>query len=101
MPTETAKQSWLECQLDRGMFSDEMAVTYPPDGPVLCSVFVPASDVRGQPGTKGKVRVIIVKRQGKVLAALPTSERTIVPVEEGDLTDSPFTPDLQEQSHWN
>lgn len=63
--TDAAHVGWLECQLDRGMFSDEMAVTYPPEGQATCSVFVPVDVVCGKAGTRGRVRVSVIKRQGK------------------------------------
>jgi len=34
------EERWLRCQLDEGMFSDEVAVTYPPKGKWQKSVFV-------------------------------------------------------------
>ena len=89
MKTESAQERWLDCQVDEGMFSDEMAVSYPPEGEVIQSVFVPASVVRGVPGEKGKVRVHVMNRLGKTFAVLPSSERAIVPVAERDLTESP------------
>jgi hypothetical protein len=86
---QTTQEHWLDCQLDRGMFSDAIAGTYPAEGNTISSVFVPASVVRGEPGTKGKVRVMIMKQHGKTFALLPSSEQTVVPVQERDVTDSP------------
>jgi hypothetical protein len=39
-------EQWLRCKVDRGMFSDEVAVTYPATTPWQKSVFVPRSSVR-------------------------------------------------------
>lgn len=80
---------WLRCDLDKGMFSDEVAVTYPPnsppDGNWEKSVFVPASDVKGDIGSIGKVRVRVLGRdEGKVLAVLPNPHQDIVVVDEND-----------------
>jgi len=82
-PTE----QWLDCQLEKGMFSDEIAVTYPAIGDVKKSVFVPRSSVKGTAGERGKVRVLIVRRGSKTLAVLPNSHKDIVEVVEGDLTE--------------
>jgi hypothetical protein len=40
MPTSESREKWLTCKLDRGMFSDEVAVTYPPTEHWQKSVFV-------------------------------------------------------------
>jgi hypothetical protein len=58
--TDAAQERWLECRLDKGMFSDEIVVTYPSEGEAIFSKFVPIDVVRGQPGTKGKVRVSVI-----------------------------------------
>jgi len=55
-PTQ-AEVSWLRCQLDKGMFSDEVAVTYPPKGPWQKSVFEPLS--WGQPWDSGLGRHLL------------------------------------------
>lgn len=82
-------QKWLQCNLDRGMFSDEMAVTYPNFGVARVSVFVPSTDVSGNPGGVGKVRVSVAHRGNTILAILPTSYRDSVAVSENDLSDAP------------
>ncbi len=82
-------QRWLKCNLERGMFSDEMVVTYPATGTEITTVFVPSSDVRGRAGETGKVRVMVAKRGAETLAILPTSYRDSVAVSEHDLSDSP------------
>jgi len=82
-------QKWLQCNLDRGMFSDEMAVTYPSSGIARVSVFVPSTDVSGTPGGLGKVRVSVAHRGDTILAILPTSYRDSVAVSENDLSDAP------------
>lgn len=90
MPTlEAPQERWLDCQLDRGMFSDEIAVTYPPVGSTVRSVFVPRSVVAGMPGQRGRVRVKVMYRQGEVFAVLPTSQSELIRISEGDLSDSP------------
>lgn len=90
MPTlEITQERWLDCQLDEGMFSDEVAVTYPPEGQVIRSVFVPQSAVHGTPGNRGRVRVMVINRAGKFYAVLPTPQSEMVAVAENDLTDSP------------
>jgi hypothetical protein len=68
------------------MFSDELAVTYPPEGEEQKSVFVSNSAIQGQPGQTGKVKVTLIRRNGALFAVLPTSNQDIVTVREADLT---------------
>lgn len=69
------------------MFSDERAVTYPAEGSHEKSVFVPADDVQGEPGSRGKVRVIVVSQGGQIMAVLPSSSRDIVFVSKNDISE--------------
>jgi hypothetical protein len=89
MPTTTppaqVENRWLKCRIDKGMFSDELAVTYPAEGEQQKSVFIPDSDVQGQPGQTGKVRVTLVRENGTLFALLPSSDRDVVTVREADL----------------
>ena len=78
---------WLACQLDKGMFSDEMAVTYPASGNLQKSVFVAAQTVKGLPGNRGKVRVRVIRRNGSLMAILPSANQDIVSVSEQDVSD--------------
>jgi hypothetical protein len=80
---------WLSCRLDQGMFSDEIAVTHPPVGQALLSVFVPASAVSGKPKGLGKVRVQVTRQGNSTLAILPTDYSESVTVTEADLSDAP------------
>ena len=86
--TATAHR-WLSCRLDKGMFTDEVAVTYPASGSAVLSVFVPASAVSGQHGGPGKVRVQVTRQGNATLAILPTDYRESVTVTEADLSDAP------------
>jgi hypothetical protein len=77
--------AWLRCKVESGMFSDEVAVTYP----ALTehwqkSVFVPSSCVRGVE-LKGEVQVVVVVKDGTKYAVLPSSRRDIVKIEGADL----------------
>lgn len=86
MPDSDLNEQWLACKLDRGMFSDEVAVTYPPNSDFRKSVFVPANFVKpSESGQIGVVRVQVIVRDGKRYAVLPSSQRDIVRVEEADL----------------
>jgi len=88
MATELKTQrenGWLYCQLDQGMFSDEVAVTYPSTGTWKKSVFVPEHLVEGEIGSRGKVRVRLLRGDGKLLAVLPNSQHDIVEVTESDI----------------
>ena len=91
MPTtlEPGQERWLSCQLDRGMFSDEVAVTYPPVGAAVRSVFVPNTAVRGPAGRPGRVLVRVFRQAGNIFAVLPTPQSETVAVAESDLSDSP------------
>lgn len=78
---------WLACKLDKGMFSDEMAVTYPAEGTFQKSVFVEKSAVEGGPGERGRVRVRLVRQNGSVLAVLPSANQDIVYVQPQDIVE--------------
>lgn len=80
------RASWLRCRLDKGMFSDEVAVTYPPEGAHRKSVFVPRSQVDGA-GMQGRVRVLVTERDGKTFATLPSDRRDMVTVLSGDILE--------------
>ncbi len=82
-----AEERWLRCQLDEGMFSDEIAVTYPPKGRWQKSVFVERGAVKGGAGDVGKVRVAVLRRDGAIIAILPTPERDIVYATAEDISD--------------
>jgi hypothetical protein len=86
--TATADR-WLVCRLDKGMFSDEVAVTYPASGRALLSVFVPLTAVSGKLDGVGKVRVQVAQQGHTTLAILPTDYRESVTVTEADLSDAP------------
>jgi hypothetical protein len=68
------------------MFSDEVAVTYPPSAGNQWqkSVFVPSSYVRGAEND-GQVRVDVLTQDGTQYAVLPSSRRDIVKIEGADL----------------
>ncbi len=82
--TPHKEERWLSCRLDKGMFSDEVAVTYPSTGTWKKSVFVPQTAVQGSVGARGKVRVVIVRREGRVLAVLPNAQSDVVEIVEAD-----------------
>jgi hypothetical protein len=79
-------ERWLDCQVDEGMFSDELAVTYPPDGKIQKSVFVAKNDVRGTAGERGKVRVVVIRRDGNLIGVLPTTYPELVNVSASDVS---------------
>ena len=78
-------EHWLNCKLEKGMFSSEVVVIYPPEGECIKSAFVPKYLVQGNIGSAGQVRVAIARSNGKLLALLPTNEDNIVEVAEADL----------------
>ena len=77
--------AWLRCRLDKGMFGDEVAVTYPAVSPAQKSVFVPRSCVRAGEEHEVEVMVTLVVKDGAQFAVLPTPRRDIVRVEAADL----------------
>jgi hypothetical protein len=83
--TSESNELWLACRLDRGMFSDEVAVTYPASEHWQKSVFVPLNFVRHSTSDHGEVRVQVLIKDGKRYAVLPSSQRDIVRIEESDL----------------
>jgi hypothetical protein len=89
MPTSESREKWLTCKLDRGMFSDEVAVTYPPTEHWQKSVFVPSTCVRNwEPNDtkhEGEVKVVVLVQDGSVYAVLPSPQRDIVRVNDADL----------------
>ncbi|MGL4465192.1 MAG: hypothetical protein ACRDD1_02045 [Planctomycetia bacterium] len=85
-PPVDAEEGWLQCRIDKGMFSDELAVTYPADGEGRKSVFVSKNAIDGTAGQTGKVRIKVVRRNGALFAVLPSSNQDIVTVRDGDLS---------------
>jgi hypothetical protein len=87
LATSSGKEvRWLVCRLDKGMFSDELAVTYPADGEKHKSVFVSSLAMDGQPGELGKVQITLFRRDGALFGVLPSSNQDIVTVRDADLT---------------
>lgn len=82
-----AEQRWLECRVDQGMFSDELAVTYPAQGKWQKSVFVERNAVKGSPGGKGRVLVRVLRRNGSMIAILPSPNRDVVYIQAEDISD--------------
>ena len=85
-PPPEAEVRWLVCRIDKGMFDDELAVTYPAEGEKQKSVFVSNTTIQGEPGQTGKVRVTLIRRNGALFGVLPSSNQDIVTVREADLT---------------
>ena len=69
------------------MFSDELAVTYPSRGEWQKSVFVDRRAVKGDIGSVGKVRVVVLRQDGSLMAVLPSPEQDIVYVMPGDISE--------------
>ena len=68
---ECSMTAWLRCRLDVGMFSDEVAVTYPAASTMLAkSVFVPSECVRRERSIEGS-KVSVVLKDGRRYAVLP------------------------------
>ena len=85
-------QQWLRCRVVKGMFSDELAITYPPRGATsVTSVFVPRDmvhsevDKEGKDG-EGKVKVMVFREDNSAWAVLPSDQQQVIPIDESDLT---------------
>jgi len=76
---------WLKCFIQKGMFSDELAVNYPPREACASSVFVPKDEVRGQVGREGKVKVRYFAEGETVWAVLPAEDQPVIRVHKADL----------------
>lgn len=81
---ESNETRWLRCRVDKGMFSDELAVTYPTEGTYRKSVFVLRDHVRVE-GDRGSVRVLVTSKGGRTFATLPSARRDMVLVAPSDL----------------
>jgi hypothetical protein len=75
---------WLSCRVDKGMFSDELAVTYPAEGEQLASVFVEDKYVRIKGENRGEVWVTVTGYGGSLSAVLPSCDRDRVQIEDKD-----------------
>lgn len=87
-PVQSIDQyGWLLCRLDQGMFSDEVAVTYPLNGESQKSVFVAKDYVKEVRSHEGKVKVKLIKRNSDWLAILPSARQDFVYVSQKDVTE--------------
>ena len=72
------KSGWLQCEsVDRGMFSDELAVVVSRSNGSTESYFVPARDVERE---RTRVRVAVRDAGNVIWATLPTNEPVTIPV---------------------
>jgi hypothetical protein len=72
------KDGWLRCDsVERGMFSDELAVVISRSNGAKESYFVPSSTVEAP---RSRVRVSLQEGDSVWWATLPTPERTTIPV---------------------
>ncbi|HSZ59319.1 MAG TPA: hypothetical protein VK797_26995 [Tepidisphaeraceae bacterium] len=79
-------EQWLRCRIVKGMFSDELAITYLPRGATnATSVFVPKDFVNGDINQEGKVKVMVFREGDSAWAVLPSAQKMVIPVDEADL----------------
>jgi hypothetical protein len=77
-PLYMITSGWLRCDsVERGMFSDELAVVVSRSNGAKESYFVPATSVET---SSGRVRVGLREVDSLFWATLPTSEPTTIPV---------------------
>lgn len=79
-------QQWLNCSIVKGMFSDELAVTYKPLSGSETSVFVPKRLVETGPNNVGRVMVEVFKSGTQTWAVLPNESREEVLVGDNDIS---------------
>jgi len=72
------KSGWLQCEsVERGMFSDEVAVVVPRSNGSTESYFVSVEDVERD---RSRVRVALRDTGSVLWATLPTNEPVTIPV---------------------
>lgn len=76
--------AWLKCSIQKGMFSDELAIK--PGGDLTC--LVPSSKVHGRAGENGAVRVKVFQSGRNLCAVLPTEYPQIILIDENQLERS-------------
>lgn len=79
---EDMMENWLKCEIEKGMFSDEVTVKVTNAKGEAIAVFVPTEQV--QPVSK-KVRVRSFVASGYTFAVLPDDRRTTLSVNLSDL----------------
>ena len=73
---------WLKCEIDKGMFSDEVTVTIRISSGEAIAVFVPKQAADHQ---KNLVRVDAFEQQDNTIAVLPDEHHSVVDVSAADL----------------
>jgi hypothetical protein len=82
------RKYWLNCQVLKGMFSDERTVVVRRKGNgtiefIVSETFVNDTDPKG-----GKVQVTVIERGGTKWAVLPTSYSESIPVDDSELVSA-------------
>jgi hypothetical protein len=77
---------WLRCQIAKGMFSDEKAVTYSSRDGTKISVFVPEKFVEPISESTGRVKVSVFTKGSQTWAVLPNDSRDEVLVGNDDIS---------------
>jgi hypothetical protein len=78
--TRQMHDRWLVCGVDKGMFSDEMAVEYRDR-----SYFILKRFIETMQAGQAKVRVRVFDQSGRTWAVLPTEDSATIAVEQKDL----------------
>jgi hypothetical protein len=73
---------WLRCEVNKGMFSDELTVTVKTRSGESVAVFVPRQAADDQ---NKRVRVNAFQTDGDYLAVLPDVQQSVIHVDERDL----------------
>jgi len=86
---KTEKQAWLRCEVQAGMFSDEVVVSVVTTDGTARSFFVPKEAV----ANGDKVRVQMTTRSGVLWVTLPTAHPyNAMPVRKADLIGEEVVP---------
>ena len=78
-------ETWLRCNVFRGIFSDEVGVQISPKQGDVFAFIVSRDAVQGDYDQPGKLRVKAYCRGDTLWAVLPTEDQTVIPINDADL----------------
>lgn len=78
-------QHWLNCEITKGMFSDEVTVVIRAHDGEKVAAFVPRDRVDGHVEERGRVKVRVFENVGRRFAVLPNESQTVVDVDDSQL----------------
>ncbi len=72
---------WLKCEIQKGMFSDELTVIVRTRSGESVAVFVPRDSAQEANGRDGRVKVRVSENGGHAFALLPDANQSVVDVD--------------------